>query len=114
MGLSCVCGSAEFRTAWQTFSDGSKHVRATCADCGRFVRWLPHPPAARLERTALPADHPAVQAPPPAWTWVGAVRPVDGIWRVVAVAATLEGCWDALLSNPMQGDMLCWPQKAGE
>jgi hypothetical protein len=40
-GVACRhCGAAEFTTAWQTFSDGTKHIRMDCARCGAFARWV--------------------------------------------------------------------------
>jgi hypothetical protein len=41
LGLACAgCGATEIRTWWQTFANGTKHVRAECARCGRFLRYL--------------------------------------------------------------------------
>ena len=39
-GTGCPCGSLETTLTPQTFSDGQQHTRVTCADCGRFVKWL--------------------------------------------------------------------------
>jgi hypothetical protein len=118
-GLLCPkCGAAEFRTAWATFKDGSRHVRADCAKCGAFVRFLkqsPDAPDFRYEATtvtaSMPADHPARKAPPDGWTWIGLVRLDDGHWRAVATSTTLARCWDALLHYPGVGDLLCIPSK---
>jgi predicted nucleic-acid-binding Zn-ribbon protein len=30
------CGSLDFRFTWQTFANGTRHVRRTCRRCGRF------------------------------------------------------------------------------
>ena len=54
--------------------------------------------------------HQVETAPPPAnWEWIGYIRPADGRWYAVAKAATLERCWDALLTTHMRGDMLAVP-----
>lgn len=29
-------GATEWRLTWQTFANGTKHIRASCAKCGRF------------------------------------------------------------------------------
>jgi hypothetical protein len=118
-GLLCrKCGAAEFRTHWQTHSNGSQHVRADCARCGHFVRWLkqsPSQPDYRYEpspvTTTMPAHHPARKAPPDVWTWIGLVRLDDGLWRPVATSRTQEGCWDTLLHYPGEGDRLCIPSR---
>lgn len=36
------CGSVNnYSTLEQTFTDGSTHIKATCKDCGKFIKWLP-------------------------------------------------------------------------
>jgi hypothetical protein len=107
------CGSATYRTSWQTFGNGTRHLRMECADCGVFARYLKQRPDGspefRMEVSALPATHPAVQPSPVGHVWVGMVRAADQVWRVVGQAATLERCWDVLLSHPCEGDRLAWP-----
>jgi hypothetical protein len=40
-GLACKrCGSSAIKTRWQTFRDGGRHLRAECAVCGTFRRYL--------------------------------------------------------------------------
>jgi hypothetical protein len=41
-GLVCRgCGRATFKTRWQTFANGTKHIKQDCATCGAFQRYLP-------------------------------------------------------------------------
>lgn len=36
------CGSVNnYSKSEQTFADGSTHIKATCNDCGKFIKWLP-------------------------------------------------------------------------
>jgi hypothetical protein len=37
------------RACWQTFNDGSKHIRATCTVCGGFLKYLSKTPGAITE-----------------------------------------------------------------
>ena len=42
LGVTCRhCGATSFQTAWQTFADGSRHIRMDCGTCGKFARYLP-------------------------------------------------------------------------
>jgi hypothetical protein len=53
--LTCRrCRAAEFKLRWQTFTDGSQHLRGNCAKCGGWVRFLavPAPARARPRRVA--------------------------------------------------------------
>jgi hypothetical protein len=113
-GLLCPkCGKSAFRTFWQTFADGNKHVRCNCAKCGAFVRYLPKPggPECRYE-PRKPNAHAAEMAPPPeGWVWIGMIRQSDKQWHAVAMAPTLDRTWDALLHYPGTGDYLCFPSK---
>jgi hypothetical protein len=110
LGITCpACGGAEVKTAWQTFADGSRHVRATCAGCGKFLRYLPHGYKVERADPQRMKTHPACRPPPESWHWLGYVRPGDGKWRPVALAPTLEKAWDVLLHCPLQGDLLCCP-----
>src|SRR6185312_6957850 len=113
-GLVCRrCGGARFRTSWQTFSDGTRHVRADCAACGAFVRYLKQPgaPEPRHEPQRADASRPSLAPLPVSWRWIGWIRQADRVWRPVAEAATLEGCWDTLLHYPGEGDRLCIPSR---
>jgi hypothetical protein len=40
--LTCYrCGAADApRLRWQTCSNGRRHLRADCAVCGAFLKWL--------------------------------------------------------------------------
>jgi hypothetical protein len=108
------CGGATFKTAWQRFKNDTRHVRMSCAGCGAFMRYLPQKadgtPAYRHE--ARPEDAHAKHLEPPTgekWDWLGFVRQADGVWRPIARASTLEGCWDALLTTWQRGDLLAMP-----
>jgi hypothetical protein len=120
LGLVCPgCGAAEFKTRCQEFRDGTRHVRADCARCGKFVRYLKQPggPDFKLERYRPDPDqpdHPAHEPPPESWRWVGFIRQADRVWRPVAEAPTLGRCWDALLHYPGDGDRLCVPTRPGK
>jgi hypothetical protein len=112
-GITCRhCGKAAFTTAWQTFSDGSRHVRMSCAGCGRFTRYLPQhkdgTPRYRIEYSTLPTDHPGRKLPTDV-QWIGMVRAADEVWRTVGMADSLEKCWDVVLSYRGEGDRLCCP-----
>jgi hypothetical protein len=134
LGITCPsCNGSRFKTAWQRFKDGSRHVRMSCAGCGKFIRYLSRgergtpgqglgevgplratpgtDPPSGFRHEQRPADaKPAHLAPPPAgWVWVGFIRQGDELWRPVALAEDLGRCWDALLSYPGKGDLLCTP-----
>src|SRR5262249_47776852 len=105
-GLLCQkCGAAEFKTSWQQFAGGKKHLRADCARCGAFVRYLKQPGAPEPEYQPAPeGTHRSNNAAPPdSWLWIGMIRLNDGLWRAVATAPTLAKCWDVLLHYPGQG-----------
>ncbi len=36
------CRSTETIPAYETFKDGSVHIRLSCAHCRKFIKWLPH------------------------------------------------------------------------
>jgi hypothetical protein len=113
-GLRCPkCGGTAFKTFWQTFADGSKHVRADCAACGAFVRYLKQPgsPDFKHEPRKPGAHIDELAAPPDSWCWIGMIRQADELWRAVAMAPTLGRCWDCLLTYPGEGDRLCVPSK---
>ncbi len=43
MDISCShCNSSEIRTQRVPLPNGGFHVKATCAPCGRFIKFLPH------------------------------------------------------------------------
>ena len=116
LGLCCRrCGASAFKTAWQTFSNGTRHVRMSCARCGQFARYLKPEGAPEPRVEFAPAGTPEnrLQAPVPAerWEWVGLIRLEDQVWRAVAKAPTLERCWDTLLHYPGEGDLLCMPSR---
>jgi hypothetical protein len=99
---------------WQTFANGTRHVRADCASCKGFVRYLKQTATAPdyLHRPLPPDAHlEARKAPPAGWDWLGWIRQHDGVWRPVALARTLACCWDALLHYPGKGDLLCIPTR---
>jgi hypothetical protein len=58
------CRGTQFRMVPQTFRDGTKHRRAECAACGRFLRYLPRRDGT-AQRQALPVVPLAAQAPRP-------------------------------------------------
>ena len=41
--------------------------------------------------------------------WTGLIRQRDGFFRPVCISSTAEGCWDALLEFPGEGDRLLMP-----
>jgi hypothetical protein len=46
-GLTCPhCGPTRVVSEWQTFADGSRHLRASCGRCRQFLRYLKQPWAA--------------------------------------------------------------------
>jgi hypothetical protein len=116
-GVACPqCGAAEFRTYWQTFADGSRHVRVDCARCKKFVRYAKQTadaPEHKHEPVAadVPAWRKAAPVPQDKWDWLGLIRQDDNAWRPVALAPTLARAWDALLHYPGQGDLLCVPTR---
>src|SRR5262245_45703495 len=45
-GTACPrCRGTTFRHEWQTFCNGTKHVRRTCLGCGAFMGYAPQEPA---------------------------------------------------------------------
>lgn len=36
----CICGCDVFKLVDQTFSNGTKHVRAQCASCEKFIQYV--------------------------------------------------------------------------
>jgi hypothetical protein len=114
VGVVCPrCRGTRFKTTWQVFSDGSRHVRMTCAACNKFMRYLPRPdgPDLRLERRPHDARAYRMKPPPASYNWIGFIRQSDELWRAVALAPTLERCWDCLLTYPGDGDLLCVPSE---
>jgi hypothetical protein len=114
LGITCRrCGGSRFRTGRQTFADGTRHVRADCATCGAFVRYLKQPgaPEPRLSPRRPDASRQSLAPPSASWRWLGWIRQADQVWRPVAEAATLEACWDVLLHYPGEGDRLCIPSR---
>lgn len=35
------CGSHELKFCWQTFINGTRHIRVTCVRCHRFIKYAP-------------------------------------------------------------------------
>ncbi len=113
-GVVCPrCKTAAFTTTWQTLPDKTRSVRMDCVACGAFVRLLPQrrDGTPDFQHQPRPADaHARDLAPPPdGWSWLGFIRQSDQVWRPVALAASLPGCWDCLLTFPGRGDLLCVP-----
>jgi hypothetical protein len=114
LGLKCPkCGGTEFKTWWQTFANGTRHIRADCAACRAFVRYLKQPdsPEPKYQPRRPDASKESLAPPPADWQWLGWVRQGDGIWRSVALCPTLARCWDTLLHYPGEGDLLCIPTR---
>jgi hypothetical protein len=123
MGVACgSCGGTEGRTFWQTFADGTRHVRLECARCKRFIRWLPQHKHEKPEQeedepvgyyTKRPADVHAgeVKVPGSGWCWIGYVRLADEVWRPVALATSLARAWESLLSWPGRPEVLILPSR---
>jgi hypothetical protein len=114
LGLCCRgCGASAFRTLWQTFTDGARHVRMECSRCGTFARYLKQDGAPEPRVELAPPDTPrnrrGAPVPEDKWEWIGLVRQEDQVWRAVAKALTLERCWDVLLHYPGEPDLLCMP-----
>jgi hypothetical protein len=114
-GVICArCRGVTFRTSWQTFSNGTKHIRMECAVCKAFVKYLKQQkedgtPGYRHEPAVADANESSLKAPTDGEHWLGYVRQSDGVWRGVALAADLGGCWEALLTYPGDGDRLACP-----
>jgi hypothetical protein len=71
-GVVCPdCGAAEFRTFWQTFANGTRHVRLDCTTCGQFVRY------AKQHRDAPEPKHEAVVLDTPAYCRAALVPEAD-------------------------------------
>lgn len=116
-GITCRrCGGTAFKTVWQQFSDGKRHVRADCASCGGFVRYLKQPesPDFRFEPRQADAHGENLAPPPETWQWLGWIRQADEVWRPIALADTLDKCWEALMHFPGKGDLLCTPTRAAQ
>jgi hypothetical protein len=98
-GVVCrECGSSEFKTYWQTFTNGTRDVRAECAKCGAFAHYLPQALAHKHKQADATPKH--MPAPKDSDVWLGLVRLADGVWRAVAKATTLAKLWDVILSHP--------------
>jgi hypothetical protein len=112
LGLVCPgCRGTKFRTAWQTFKDGSRHVRMSCAACNKFLKYLKKEDELDFRHEPRRTDASAfkLRPPPESWVWIGYIRQADQVWRPVAMAPTLERCWDTLLHFPGDGDFLAAP-----
>lgn len=41
-GPSCSrCAATDFSFRWQTFANGTRHIRVNCGRCGTYVRYVP-------------------------------------------------------------------------
>jgi hypothetical protein len=112
--VSCrKCGATAFKTDWQTFADGTKHVRMSCSKFGTFARYLPQTaegkPVYQHEPRAADVSAGASVTPPRGWRWLGYVRGDGGEWHQVAECATREACWSALMTTWQGGDKLIVP-----
>lgn len=112
LGVRCAsCGSAELRGVYHAVGEAVR-MRLECARCARFLRWVPEPGQGPPYYTepAPPDAHARERAAPPKGTaWLAHLRQADGVWRPVALAATLAGAWDAVLGLPGRGDVLIVP-----
>jgi hypothetical protein len=114
-GLVCGgCGASRFTTSWQTFRDGSRHIRVDCGACHRFVRYARQTgsPAPRYRPAPdVSGEQLAAPVPEEEWHWIGLIRQADNQWRPVALAKTLPRVWDVLLHYPGDGEFLCVPTR---
>jgi len=101
-GLLCpACQQAELRLKLNR-----NRPSLTCRHCGVLVRLLrrhgdPEP--------ALDMDDQQADVPPAGAWWLAYVRGADGILRPVALAPTLGGAWDGVLSCPLRGVIVVAP-----
>ena len=49
------CGGSRSRFGWQVFSNGTKHIRVECAECGAYVCYAPQTPE-HLRRAGPPPE----------------------------------------------------------
>lgn len=49
------CGGIDLTFAWQTFANGTRHIRVSCVPCGAYVRYAPQTPANVARADAAPA-----------------------------------------------------------
>lgn len=55
-GVHCLrCGGTDLASAWQTFANGTRHIRVSCVPCGAYVRYAPQTPANVARADAAPA-----------------------------------------------------------
>lgn len=38
------CGGEDATMRWETFSNGTTHIRVECATCGKYLRWAKQTP----------------------------------------------------------------------
>jgi hypothetical protein len=110
-GLVCrTCGGQRFQTCWHTFRDGSRHIRVDCASCGRFQRYAPQEQSRYEPAQSVPLHGKSRNLPLDKCVWAGFIRPEgESDFLPVATAATLGRCWEALLTNHLEGDRLAIP-----
>lgn len=53
------CGATRFRFGWQVFSNGTRHIRVECADCGAYVCYASQTPENLRRAGPPPAAGPA-------------------------------------------------------
>jgi hypothetical protein len=111
VGLTCPgCGAIGATSTLQTLRGGMKVIRLNCAACNRFLRHVDvQGRNFRYEPAPPDAAKPDVAPPPASWQWLGFIRQADRVWKAVALTDSLASCWDALLTYPGAGDLLCIP-----
>ena len=50
------CGGSDLAFAWQTFANGTRHIRVSCTPCGAYVRYAPQTPANVARADAATAE----------------------------------------------------------
>jgi hypothetical protein len=101
-GIRCPrCGRSELR-----LEQGGRGTVLACASCGTVVRLLqrhgdPQPAFDLDDRTA--------DVPPAGSWWLAFVKGADTVLRPVALAPTLNSCWDAALTCPLRGAVIMIP-----
>ena len=99
-GAACLkCGSTERATRWQTFADGTRHLRVECGTCGVFICYAKQNHKRKLQPTDDAREHRDVSRGPQ-----GVVRRQRGSVPAVAVFKDLEEALTAAVaSDPTMG-----------
>src|SRR5262245_53480279 len=112
-GVACRCGAVEVEIREAVGVDKNSLLRLFCNGCGAHLRdvapsqYAYYPGAVDLTSSQqLPLEGKT-------W-WLALLRGKDGVWRPVAAAGTLAGCWDALQHAWMQGDVIVTCQREQE